>query len=292
MKTIGANLKTHFGQECTTVTTCWRLQRPDGTEYCYTAHDEPLVIDGDTYLASGGMAASEFDHAAGLNVDSIDIVVELGAISEADIQAGLFDGSAVDVFLVNWSDLTQGKLYLAQGWTVGNIEIRDNVFEAECRGKAQHLQQNLVELYSPSCRAELGDTRCGVDLTGSASTYFTTATVTAVTDRQTFVADSLVLSADDIYTHGLLTWTGGPSAGGLNTGYAMEVRSFDPTTGAIVLFLKMPYEITVGDEFTVTYGCDKSATICRTRFNNLVNFRGEPFIPGTDKLLDYEVPPT
>jgi hypothetical protein len=32
-------------------------------------------------------------------------------------------------------------------------------------------------------------------------------------------------------------------------------------------------------------GCDKELDTCIARFNNAVNFRGEPFVPGTDKIL-------
>ena len=32
-------------------------------------------------------------------------------------------------------------------------------------------------------------------------------------------------------------------------------------------------------------GCDKSLATCRDRFDNLVNFRGEPYVPGLDKMV-------
>ena len=37
-----------------------------------------------------------------------------------------------------------------------------------------------------------------------------------------------------------------------------------------------------GHSFTVTAGCDKQFATCQAKFNNPVNFRGFPHIPGND----------
>ncbi|MGO1304812.1 MAG: phage BR0599 family protein, partial [Sphingomonas parapaucimobilis] len=34
-------------------------------------------------------------------------------------------------------------------------------------------------------------------------------------------------------------------------------------------------------------GCDKRLETCLSRFGNVVNFRGEPFLPGIDLLTRY-----
>ena len=79
---------------------------------------------------------------------------------------------------------------------------------------------------------------------------------------------------------GVMTFTG-PS-GCLNIGLSMEVRSYVP--GQITLQLPMPYQVQVGDTYSMTVGCDKSLTTCHDRFGNVVNFRGEPYLPGIDKV--------
>jgi uncharacterized phage protein (TIGR02218 family) len=63
----------------------------------------------------------------------------------------------------------------------------------------------------------------------------------------------------------------------------MEVRDF--SGGRFGLFLPMPNAIVIGDCFAAVAGCDKELDTCIARFNNAVNFRGEPFVPGTDKIL-------
>lgn len=71
---------------------------------------------------------------------------------------------------------------------------------------------------------------------------------------------------------------------GLNAGISMEIQEYTP--GIFILELPMPYEI-VGDEsYTAVVGCMKAKfQDCRDKFNNLVNFGGEPDTPGMDKLL-------
>ena len=55
------------------------------------------------------------------------------------------------------------------------------------------------------------------------------------------------------------------------------------------LWQAMPEPIAAGDSFTVTAGCDKRFETCHDRFNNVVNFRGFPHIPGNDFVISYPV---
>ena len=41
--------------------------------------------------------------------------------------------------------------------------------------------------------------------------------------------------------------------------------------------------------FQLVAGCDKTPETCHARFGNIVNFRGEPHIPGNDKVFSYPV---
>jgi uncharacterized phage protein (TIGR02218 family) len=77
---------------------------------------------------------------------------------------------------------------------------------------------------------------------------------------------------------GVITFTSGA-----NNGFAMEVKSYVP--GQISLHLPMPYPVAAGDTYSMVGGCDKSLRTCIDRYNNVVNFRGEPYLPGLDKVL-------
>jgi uncharacterized phage protein (TIGR02218 family) len=186
-------------------------------------------------------------------------------------------------------DAPEDRMYLAAGWIVGNVEVRDNSFQAELRGRAQHLQQNMLELYTSGCRADLGDTRCGIDLDDSAGTYHHSGAVTSVSDdRLQFIDDSVSGITEDVFRFGLLTWSEPESADGWtgnNAGFQIEVKKYDVDTKEFTLFQPMPYAIGVGDEFELTWGCDKSTDTCKDRYSNLVNFRGEPHIPSKSEVI-------
>ena len=92
-------------------------------------------------------------------------------------------------------------------------------------------------------------------------------------------ADASRLENAGYFDGGMLSWTSG-----LNTGLSMEVKSF--LGGAFTLYLSMYYPILPGDTFTVYPGCKKRfIDDCTTKFNNAVNFRGEPHGPGNDQIM-------
>jgi uncharacterized phage protein (TIGR02218 family) len=76
---------------------------------------------------------------------------------------------------------------------------------------------------------------------------------------------------------------------GANEGAAIEIKTH-VNTGAEVsfeLWESMAFDIATGDTFTVAAGCDKSLDTCISKFNNVANFRGLPFIPGNDTVVSY-----
>jgi uncharacterized phage protein (TIGR02218 family) len=100
--------------------------------------------------------------------------------------------------------------------------------------------------------------------------------VIEVIDRQTFTSAKL-MQQNDWFTYGYISWQTGK-----NIGLQMEVKSF--INSRITLVLPMPFVVNIGDEFTIVAGCDKSSKTCIEKFNNIINFRGEPDLPGIDRL--------
>jgi len=92
--------------------------------------------------------------------------------------------------------------------------------------------------------------------------------------------DPLVLGEDEWYTGGLVTFLTG-----LNAGLSMEIRKWTNATALLELFEPMKFPIAVADKFEAYSGCNKTVDACRDKFDNVVNFRGEPFVPGNDQLF-------
>jgi uncharacterized phage protein (TIGR02218 family) len=277
MKPTTPALAAHLAGEVTTLATCWRLERADGWVRGFTDHDRELVVDGLTYVASTGFLPSAIKTASDLSVDNLDVdgFLDDAALRAEDLIAGLFDGARIEVFIVNWADLGQGRLLLRKGF-LGEIKRADQRFSAEIRGLSNRLQQTAGKLYSRLCRVDLGSSECGVALGPRTDTYAVTQVIAADTVR------IVTARATGFFTFGKATFMSGANAGAVN-----EVLLHDGQT--IRLFVPMPRPIVVGDQIVLVAGCDKTPETCNAKFANILNFRGEPHIPGNDKVFSYPV---
>ena len=274
MRIISPQLEAHFEGGLTTLATCWKITREDSTELGFTDHDELLTIDSVDYDSIAGFTPTTVENKSNMSVDNLDVEGQVfpSKITEEDLLAGLYDYAEIEIFIVNYEDLAQGKLVVKRG-RLGEVTLNSQMFQAEVRGLTQHLSQTIGDVFSPSCRAILGDSKCKVALAG----FTVSTTVSEVTNNQTFKATALTEAAG-WYTGGEIVWTSGN-----NAGRRMEVKEFVSTQ--VVLALPMGKSISVGDGFDIIAGCDKTRETCQDKFSNIINFRGEPDVPGTDKLL-------
>jgi uncharacterized phage protein (TIGR02218 family) len=275
MKTVSPALLAHLSSETTTTATLWKLVRRDAVTMGFTDHDTDIAFDGLTYRAETGYTRTALVSDATLSVDNMDIegLLATGALTADDIRNGVYDWAELTVYIVNYSDLTQGAVILRRGF-LGEFTLRNGVFVTELRGISQALSRNFIRVYTADCTADLGDSRCRVDM----SLHRETGTVSAVTSqRHSFTVSLTGSRPDEYFNGGLLVWTSG-----LNTGARQEVRTL--TGNAATLYLPSAEDIAVGDAFTIEAGCDKTITMCKNRYNNIVNNRSFPFIPGADKV--------
>jgi uncharacterized phage protein (TIGR02218 family) len=97
-------------------------------------------------------------------------------------------------------------------------------------------------------------------------------------DRQ--FTDTGLVQAADYWALGLVTFTAGD-----NEGKAFEVATF-ASGGIVTLEMPTPFVMQIGDAFTISPGCAKRfEQDCRDRWNNVLNFRGEPDVPGIDQMV-------
>jgi uncharacterized phage protein (TIGR02218 family) len=270
MKTVNANLLTHLASEVTTLAIMWKMTTSSNLVYGFTSHTSDITFNGVLYRSAQGFTPTTIQTSSGLGVDNLDMKGLLAAlgIHEKDVNDGIFDGASLEVFLINYADLTMGDLKLRKGF-LGNVKLNRVGFEAEVRGLMERFQRTILEVYTPGCRADLGDARCTVNL----ASFTVTGSITSFTNRRTF-RDTTRTEADGYFMGGLLTWTSGD-----NNGLKMEVKRYTSATDEFELCLPMRNALVVGDTYSVFAGCDKQWETCKTKFNNIVNFRGEPFVP-------------
>ena len=118
MKTgISTALAAHYAGGGTTLARLWKVTRRDGAIYAFSDFDSPLTFSGTTYLPSSAFDASALSTKAELNVDNLELVglLDSAGITAADIEAGLWDGAAIELREVNWADLSMGANILRTG---------------------------------------------------------------------------------------------------------------------------------------------------------------------------------
>jgi uncharacterized phage protein (TIGR02218 family) len=259
--------------QLTTLAFCWRLERPDGAGLALTSCDRDIDKDGVLYRSTPGVTPASISRSAGLDPNSSEMAGALTAdsLSESDLALGRWNGAAVHLQAIDWADAQAQGVSLIGG-ELGEISIDGNAFSAELLGAAARLSKPPCPSTSPECRAAFGDKKCRVDLAGRTKRV----KVVAAGDN-TLDLDSEI---DARFLFGRLRYLGGE-----NCGLATTILGVD---GSQVSIRDRPRAAVVaGTVVEIREGCDKRFETCVARFDNAVNFRGEPHLPGTDLLTRY-----
>jgi uncharacterized phage protein (TIGR02218 family) len=275
MREIPAALAAKLASGVTTLAHLWRVTRRDGRVFGFTDHDSDLLVDGVVHEAQSALAAGAIDKSLGLSIDtaSAEGALSSAAITAEDLAAGLWDGARVDLWRVDWSEPAL-KVHLFAG-RLGEARRGENAFAAELRGLQAALNVPVGRVFSRFCDADLGDARCGIDL--SDPRWRGGGIVTEVVNEITFRASGLEAFEDGLFARGVVTWSDGRKA---------DVAAHAAGVSALITLNDAPAgPLSVGALFTVTAGCDKRLATCRDRFANALNHRGFPHMPGDDALV-------
>ncbi len=258
----------------------WRIERRDGTVRRFTEHDRDLTVDGETFEATASFDPSTIKAGSDLSVDDLDVqgAFDSSYITAEDLTAGRYYGASFFVAEVLWDNTSVPMDVLRLGW-MGRVKESGGKFVAELLGLTAPLQQPMLRVYATACDATLGDSRCKVDL----GPFTQEGEVTSSSDARIFAASGLTLPEPGYFDFGKVTWTSGP-----NAGLSMDVGTSDGTN--VALFWPMPFQISAGDTFSITAGCNKSLGQCISRFANKLNHRGHPHVPVNDDLIKGPVP--
>lgn len=266
--------RTWFSQALETVAVWWRIERRDGVALGLTGHDRDLVFAGLRHRTAPGMVPSAVRRTATFEPDSAEVqgAMSHDAIGEADLAAGRFDGARVSMGLVDWETLEAETLFSG---TIGSVGREGEQFSAELQSIKQALARQVVPRTSPTCRAEF----CGEGCALSGAGFTQDGWVSEVSADRQWV--KLVGIADvERFAFGWLR----PIDGG-DAGIVLRVQSVQE--GWLVLERPMAAGSEAGLRVILREGCDHTIATCSGRFDNAVNFQGEPFLPGNDLLTRY-----
>lgn len=273
-------VKAHYSRGTTTRATCFKVTRRDGVVLAATGHDETLRIDGIDYLSTSAYSPSDVVSRSDMSPDNLEIEGFLASpsITRADVKSGLWDLAKVEIFSINFRDLTEGKDYIREG-TLGEVRAGTFRFTAELRGLLQALSRQIVQKTSRTCLNDFCDNgrTVGPDEPGcrlNLADFTVTGTVDASANPRTFT-DAARAEAADTYTGGKVTFTSGA-----NAGRSMEIKQH-AGGGVFTLQQAMPDPIAPTDAYEMSEGCFKRRPEdCRDKRHNVINFYGSDFLPG------------
>lgn len=226
------------------------------------------------------------EHGVGVGSASLNGVVRTGgAVDVLDLRAGVWDRARCDVWTVDWKfPWLPGHLEHEVYW-MGDIERSGETWSPELHTILGELDRLTGEIYSRECQTDLGSSACGVNLTPLtvAGSVTGVAGLASPHPRQRF-ATSLT-EADNFWKNGRLTWTGGDNA--IAGKQVYDIRVYKNTSGYVELWTETPFDIGIGDTFSVKPGCGKKLKHdCNGTYSNAANFRGRgPWMPTIRKTL-------
>lgn len=130
------------------------------------------------------------------------------------------------------------------------------------------LQKTLLCTYSQTCRAEFGDSKCKLikdNFINSFNVKLIEGYKIILTDYKT--ENGYYTAGDAIFSDGTI------------------IKILNHNNVTLRLDRPVPLHLKSSKIIQLIPGCDKKFTTCCNKFNNAINFRGEPCIPG-NKILN------
>jgi uncharacterized phage protein (TIGR02218 family) len=257
--------KKQLGDRITHYATVWTIANTNGSKLGFTDCDTDIEFAGTLCRATHSFTARSFLNTCDINSTTLTIegLVDGIYIKSEDIACGRFDDAEVEIAIVDY--LNPEKFQILKHGYIAKIITEGKKFTAEIAGAESYLQTIITQSYSDRCRACFGDQRCGVDI----DAFSEQGQVQGVSGDKVFVYQNSSI-IDNIYASGNLRFVDGSN-------HSLSYKISSNYAGVFALSDKPYFPIAVGDRFVLSQDCDKSLESCR-RFDNVINFRGEPFI--------------
>ncbi len=229
-----------------------------------------------TNLPNVGIQRGNIKSVVGVEVDTLQVslLTDTGVtlngqlLSQAALQ-GLFDGARLVLtrsFSKDWQSASCGSLTLFNG-RVAQITVSGSEIAMTINSDLEILNTQMPRnVYMASCRHTLFDGGCTLN-----ASSFTSSGNTAAGSTTTQISSNLT-QPDGYFALGIMMWTSGA-----NNQIARSIKSY--VAGNLTVIQPLPLAPSPGDTFTVSAGCDKQQSTCSSKFSNVLNFGGFPYIP-------------
>jgi uncharacterized phage protein (TIGR02218 family) len=257
----------------------------DGTIVRLTSWEANIVSGGQTFLAPGPFVErTKVRTVLGLEVDKIEVKISAGIAHTINgvpwliaLQQGKFDGATVSVdrlIMPAPGDASLGTFNLFTG-TVAEVEVGVVDARITVRSLLELLNVQMPRhLVQSPCHHMLFDAGCGL----VKNNFVTIATAQAASTVIKIVIAPLS-QPSGFFDMGTVT-----GVSGANAGVSRTVRSYT-NPNIVQLNSSFPNVIAAGDQFNLYPGCDKTQATCQSKFNNVANFGGMPYVPAPETAI-------
>lgn len=155
------------------------------------------------------------------------------------------------------------------------IDVADNLISITANDYRTLLTaQSPHNVFQAGCRHTLFDAGC----TLSADAFKVSGALVAGSTRAVLKTTPVVPAGSGTFSLGRIIMTSG-----LNNTFVRTVSVWDGGT-TFSLLNPLPFDVAEGDTFDALPGCDKQQATC-SKFANLANFGGQPYIPAPETAI-------
>lgn len=239
-----------------------------------TTNSSTININGVIYSPNSGLEIEEIYFTDfGNNHILISGIYENGGI---EFHTDLVDSS----FSVNF--YLDGSLHNIVTYTCSEFSRSDLDFLIRVESQIHKYNKKAALLFSKTCRATLGDSKCKINLDNFANYY----NITKIDGKKIYISLESFGGDSHINQNGYFSF--GKAIFSTNPGQGED------TQDVYFITLHSGNEIFLGKSVAQIFanntnvklvpGCDKKFMTCCKKFDNALNFRGEPFVPEFHKL--------
>lgn len=237
---------------------CFEIITAKNPALFLTSGRAEVKYQGITYVPFSGLCLRE-----GVFNDSAQNYVYLHGIFENGGIDQQFDMTFAEVRI---SVYVSGSLQQLVTMYCTEFIKNDLEFNIKLEPEVIKYNQSLLLPFSKTCRAKFGDQKCSVDKQSFSCRV-----------QITEISESFIICSE--ISHDSDYFKGGQASIECEDGSFYTCKILSHFLTQIELEAWFINKIKVQQEITLTPGCDKKFITCCNKFNNELNFRGEPFVP-------------
>ncbi len=251
---------------------CFEIKLKDDHVLFLNSSNQDLVVNSRKYFAHSGIHVLEIEN----NNTALFKVILHGIVENKAITHNIvLEGSIWTILWVHHDKIIREEKLLLTEYVFKDLE-----FLITLNAETVKYNSELLKAFSKTCRANLGDHKCKIDI----EKFAEECTIQSIEDNFSFNVSTIKNYPGYFDRGSLLIYID-------NYKYSWFIKQ--QTKNTIILDLNninihfsILLKININTKVKLYPSCDKYFSTCINKFNNSNNFRGEPFIPDKEYYLE------